>query len=421
MNRITSAAVVVAALAGLAGCSTPKISASQLERVAKDWSLGVRASQVIPVYPLTEDLQPGDVFLVQTPSEDQVKIYLDKGFLPLENLVTRLPVSGYRDFYRGWRGVDDDNAPLPPRGWQFPGDDAAADYARAPLAAFPSYGFSVSRSTGLNVAIPVQSVPVGLNLLDSASADGTITLKDAYTYALPARSLYDAVHAWAKDNRDYLQQYAPVPSADGKSPPRPFYLRVVNRVYLVKTVNVSLFANRGTAADVAAGAPGKVELLDIGNATEATQRFEEVNKVLASAASAAAMAASPIPVGGNLRVAMATAHAVSLVETFARPLAIGYLATDFAIGDDGSLRAATPTMERLEGRAVLPAKAIAYTGCDENCGRLQRWLQADKPGNTARFTAWLEQQPDAVAIADLLTGPYPGLRERAAKALLSSR
>ncbi|MCW5627164.1 MAG: hypothetical protein KIT73_20775, partial [Burkholderiales bacterium] len=189
MNRITSAAVVVVALAGMAGCSTPKMSASQLERVAKDWSLGIRASQVIPVYPLTEDLQPGDVFLVQTPSADQVKIYLDKGFLPLENLVTRLPVSGYRDFYRGWRGVDTDGMPTPPRGWQFPGDDAAADYALAPLAAFPSYGFSVSRSTGLNVAIPVQSVPVGLNLLDSASADGTITLKDAYTYALPARSL----------------------------------------------------------------------------------------------------------------------------------------------------------------------------------------------------------------------------------------
>ena len=75
----------------LAGCATQKMSGNQLARVAKDWSLSIRASQVIPVYPLTEDLQqPGDVFLVQTPIEEQVKIYLDKGFLPLENLVTRL-------------------------------------------------------------------------------------------------------------------------------------------------------------------------------------------------------------------------------------------------------------------------------------------------------------------------------------------
>jgi len=60
----------------------------------QDWSLSIRASQVIPVYPLTEDLQPGDVFLVQTPVEDQVKVYLAKGFLPLDNLVTRLPLPG---------------------------------------------------------------------------------------------------------------------------------------------------------------------------------------------------------------------------------------------------------------------------------------------------------------------------------------
>ena len=81
----------VAALAVmLAGCSTQRMGAQQLERVAKDWSLGIRASQVIPVYPLTEDLQPGDVFLVQTPVERQVDVYLDRGFLPLENLVARL-------------------------------------------------------------------------------------------------------------------------------------------------------------------------------------------------------------------------------------------------------------------------------------------------------------------------------------------
>ncbi|MBK8016687.1 MAG: hypothetical protein IPK20_08145, partial [Betaproteobacteria bacterium] len=88
----------------LGACSTTKPAASQLERIAKDWALGIRASQVIPVYPLTEDLQPGDVFLVQTPVEEQTRLYLEKGFLPLENLVTRLRVSGYQDFYVGWPG-----------------------------------------------------------------------------------------------------------------------------------------------------------------------------------------------------------------------------------------------------------------------------------------------------------------------------
>ena len=104
--------ILVLLVGFLAGCATQKMSGDQLARVAKDWSLSIRASQVIPVYPLTEDLQPGDVFLVQTPIEEQVKVYLDKGFLPLENLVTRLSPSGYARFYRGWPHVTDgDNAP----------------------------------------------------------------------------------------------------------------------------------------------------------------------------------------------------------------------------------------------------------------------------------------------------------------------
>src|SRR6185436_3664857 len=166
---MSRALIYLLAVGMLSGCATQKMSGDQLARVAKDWSLSIRASQVIPVYPLTEDLQPGDVFLVQTPIEDQVKVYLDKGFLPLENLVTRLVMPGYADFYPNWPPIDENNPP--PRDWQFPPNKTdTADFSSAPLAAFPSYSFSVSRSEGLSVAVPVQAVPVGLNLLDSASA-----------------------------------------------------------------------------------------------------------------------------------------------------------------------------------------------------------------------------------------------------------
>ena len=206
ISRIRFLLLVVSVLSG---CATQKMSGDQLARVAKDWSLSIRASQVIPVYPLTEDLQPGEVFLVQTPIEEQVKVYLAKGFLPLESLVTRLSPSGYARFYRGWPHVADGDA-APPRPWQFPKPDSPdSDFSSAPIAAFPTYNFSVNRSGGLNVAIPVQGVPVGLNLLDSASANGTITLKDAFTYALPARTMFDAVHQWCRDNADYLSQYEP--------------------------------------------------------------------------------------------------------------------------------------------------------------------------------------------------------------------
>jgi hypothetical protein len=429
-NDMLRPALSAAAIALLLGCSTTKTSSDQLARVAKDWSLSIRASQVIPVYPLTEDLQPGDVFLVQTPSEDEVKVYAEKGFLPLENLLTRLPLQGYTTFYSEWPGVTDKT--LPPRGWQFPQSDPnTSNFALAPLAAFPTYGFSVSRSAGLNLAIPVQSVPIGLNLLDSASANGTISMRDAYTYGLPAQTLFNALEKWARSNRSYLKQFVPeVMKGKEGSAKRYFYLRVVNRVYLVKTVDVSLFDNRASGGTGSAGVPQPVQLLNIANATDAAKRFVEVNQILsgesaahpagtaggadagaAAGAEAAAGAAAAAPAaGGTVKVTMATSRSISLQETFPRPLVIGYLAFDFPILDDGSLGAPVATLAQLENRPQITGKPIAYTGCDANCEKLRSWL--GKPGNPAKLQTWLETN-GGVAIADLLTGDHGELRSRA--------
>jgi hypothetical protein len=428
---ISRALSVLLVIGVLSGCATQKMSGDQLARVAKDWSLSIRASQVIPVYPLTEDLQPGDVFLVQTPIEEQVKEYLAKGFLPLENLVTRLSPSGYARFYRGWPFVQDGDK-APPRPWQFPKDDSLdSDFSRAPIAAFPTYNFSVSRSGGLNVAIPVQGVPVGLNLLDSASANGTITLKDAFTYALPARTMFDAIHQWCRDNADYLSQYEPTEStADGKHATNKFYLRVINRVYLVKTVDVSLFSNHGFGAGGSAGVPQPVQLLNIANATEAAKQFAAVNDILSNATSPATKAAGaplgagadaapqPFAVGGTLKLAMATSRSVSLVETFRRPLAIGYLASDFAIGAGGKCAAPVPTLSVLEGHSPAAGKVIEYRGCDENCARIRPWIKQGT--NQQKLEAWLENKGGAIAIADFLTGDYAPLRRRVVVELIEA-
>lgn len=419
------------ALAGLllSGCATQKMSGDQLARVAKDWSLSIRASQVIPVYPLTEDLLPGDVFLVQTPIEEEIKVYLAKGFLPLENLVTRLSPTGYARFYRGWPNVQDGDK-APPRLWQFPKDDSPdSDFSRAPIAAFPTYNFSVSRSGGLNVAIPVQGVPVGLNLLDSASANGTITLKDAFTYALPARTMFDTVQQWCRENSDYLKQYEPtITSAKDKPVSNKFYLRVVNRVYLVKTVDVSLFSNHAFGAGGSAGAPQPLQLLNIANATEAAKQFAAVNEILSNASSPAAKNANsiagaedaapqPVAVGGTVKVAMATSRSVSLVETFRRPLVIGYLASDFPIEIGGKCASPVPTLSVLEGHNPAAGKTIEYMGCDENCGRLRPWIK--QGGNLQKLQAWLEKH-GGMAIADFLTGDYGALRQRAVSELIDT-
>src|SRR5262245_11475255 len=88
------------ALCGLCvSCQSPE-KEQQLQNVAKDWSMVIRASQVVPVYPLTEDLQPGDVFMVETPVQTQVQTYRKRGFLPLDRHVTRLHDLEYADFYK---------------------------------------------------------------------------------------------------------------------------------------------------------------------------------------------------------------------------------------------------------------------------------------------------------------------------------
>lgn len=406
-------------------CATQKLTADQLARVAKDWSLSIRASQVIPVYPLTEDVQPGDVFLVQTSLEDQVSEYLKKGFLPLENLLTRLPVRGYGDFYRGWPHVTDDSM-APPRYWQFPpGNSGETDFVNGPMAGFPTYSFSVSQSQGLSVAIPVQSVPVGLNLLNSSSASGTISLKDTYTYALPARSMYDAVMEWAKANENYLDQLSKTASSDPKKQVPEHFLRVINRVYLVKNVNVTLFSNRAFGAGASAGVPGKVELLNIAeDGAKAKKQFDAVNSILDKAATdkpstgsaPAADSPSPIAAGGTIRLAMATDRSVSLVETFKRPLVFGYLASDFRILEGGKLSAPVATFLQLEGKAVAPKQVLKYEGCDENCELIRSWVK--NRSNVPQLEQWLTENANGIAIADVQTGSYASLRARIVKELI---
>ena len=76
-------ATTLACLVGLCGgCGMDR--KSQLQQVARDWCLTITASQIMPIYPLTEDVQPGDVFLVRMPIEEQRQRFDDKGFLPLD-------------------------------------------------------------------------------------------------------------------------------------------------------------------------------------------------------------------------------------------------------------------------------------------------------------------------------------------------
>jgi hypothetical protein len=103
------------------GCATltEKTVERELEMVARRWCMTVRASQIIPIYPLNEDVQPGDVFVVETPAQRQASDYNKRGYLELEHLLVRLnPAASYPGFYSD--GYDVRTNPSTPRNWQFP-------------------------------------------------------------------------------------------------------------------------------------------------------------------------------------------------------------------------------------------------------------------------------------------------------------
>jgi hypothetical protein len=327
---------------------TQKQRETELADVAKGWCQTIRASQVIPVYPLTEDLQPGDVFLVSETMESQSEEYKRKGFLPLDYHLTRLQPKGYDAFYS--HSILQGGAPSPvlvPGAWMRPnGAPPAANetWNMAARAAFPSYSFSVQSGGGFSLALPVQGVPVGLSLLGTQAASGTIAISDAKTLGVDMLSLWQELQTWAYDNRALLAPYASTPDRAG-------YVRMVTRVYLTGGVAVSVSSGSSFGAGADAGVPRPIDLLEPregGAAETSAQQYTDSLRLLNE--SLAQTGGGP---GGSLRITAAGGNTVSLKETFDPPLVIGYLGFDCRILAGGALGNPVPTRIALEdpGRA----------------------------------------------------------------------
>ncbi|MCI0744655.1 MAG: hypothetical protein L0Y58_04535, partial [Verrucomicrobia subdivision 3 bacterium] len=333
----------------LAGCSTSK--ERQLQRVAKDWCTTIRASQVMPVYPLTEDLQPGDVFLVQVPLDQQQKIYKERGFLPLDYHIERLNPDGYTNYYAN-SFLADANGPLLPRDWIRPSGTNVSAWEPAPHVAFPSYSFSVRRGVGLDLAVPVQGVPVGLSLLGSDAAEGSVSIKNARTMGVDAISLYRQLETWARKNSDFLRYFGP-----GASQKRTNLLRVVTRVFATGQMDVNLRDASSRAGGVDVGAPKPVDLLSVNLATNngdtpgtVVTNFNNAWSVLTNMvrhAGARDAAGNFLP-GGSLRLSAASARSVTLHEPFDPPVILGYLGFDCAISEGGVLGPPIPTQAVID-------------------------------------------------------------------------
>jgi hypothetical protein len=414
--RIRIAAAATALLCFASCKSMERSRADELSRVAKDWCMTIRASQVLPVYPLTEDLQVGDMFLVSTPIEQEVQDLENDGFLPLDNVIARLYPTGWEQFYNGSYAVTS-NSVLPQQ-WQFPQPPPASGsmtaWSTAPGAAFPSYTFQIKKGQGATLAIPIQSVPVGLSLLHTADAYGTVNITSASTYGLPITVLSPQIDDWAEANHEFLRMYGPHTTTDkhGKTKEEQNYVRVVYRVFVAGAVNVSLVSNESAGGRVDAGASKAISLFDAGSQTEAVNAAANYSSMLNSLSQSVA-SATP---GASITIASVSASSVAMNESFPRPLVIGYLAFDRPIESDGSLGPPMPTEARVTNRPVYVTK-VGY-GADANTATLRKWIDAD-PMNRAKLNVWLNQNASGVGIALFLNGSqYAQLRANAVAALV---
>lgn len=375
----------------------------------------IRGSQVIPVYPLTEDIQPGDIFLVQVPIDKQQQLYKLNGFLALDNHLDRMNPTGYGRFYDHSFFVKGETNELP-RNWIRP-TGTNQSWQLAPHVAFPSYSFSVRNGAGMNLAVPVQGVPVGLSLMASDAASGTIEIKDAYTMGVDTISLYWQLEDWAKANADFLSFFGPGEKQTN-------YLRVVTRIYATGKMSVSLMDASSRSGGLDVGVPKPVNLLSPAlpanstNTSEATlQNYTNGWNTLSQivqAAGAAKDAAGNILPGGSLRLTAASARSVSLDESFIPPIVFGYLGFDCAIATNSELGAPIPTYAVL---AQLPVQGtLRHFASDSSAKILREWVNHPKPadipagqtannvteGREGQIAVWIKVQKAKYNFADLL-------------------
>lgn len=346
----------------LPGCITPQDKSKQLARVAKDWCLTIRASQVMPVYPLTRDLRPGDIFLTTTPIGAEVAQFESAGFLPFDVHLKRLNTDDAIKAFYATRLAD---------GAEFPGPGTT--WTDLPAGAFPTYTVEISRSGGLNLAIPVQGIPVGFGYLGAAAATATVTLTDAETAGLDLATLQPLVDTWAKENRSWLAAYATDPDDPAAVPA---FLRIVARIYRVSEVSVHLDDASRSGAEVAAGIELPKPDPGAPSATQtAAEQYDAVAKNLSTTLSQ--------QFGGKLRVIGASRRSVTLAEKFAAPMVIGYIAYDCRILEGGALSAPVPSFQRLTGRADAGAAVL------NSAALVQAWYAANERERVPAIRQWM--------------------------------
>jgi hypothetical protein len=222
--------------------------------------------------------------------------------------------------------------------------------------------------------------------MNSGSASGTVTIADAYSYGLDNFRMEKLVRDWGNQHRMLLRNYEP---QNGQF----HFLRVVSRVYVTGSVNVTINNDEATGAEAAVGADRPVQLMGIEEGATRenfTGAIEAINMI----------AADQLP-GAKVKIALASSRSVTLNETFERPLVIGYVGFDLPIFVGGRLGGPISTLSQLTGR---PSLQVSSTNGGYRLAAISHIFKAleEIPGGRAE-----EIRSDLKALDRLLPERYP--------------
>ena len=345
--KITPYIVLSLLLCAIVGCQDN--FEKSFHDVAKKWCLAIRASQIIPVYPPSQDIQVGDIFLVSQTVNDQHQQYVKDGFLPLPQHIGRLPLENFAEFYKYSFANSIDKSLVLPKEWFIANDSQICKLS--PNVYFPGYSFDITENVAANMAIPVQGIPIGLSLLNSNNANCSIMIKNAKTYGLDFITLYDVIQKWGNDNHSLLVNYAAPLDNDSK---KTNYIRVISRVYLAGEIAVSLSVSHTGAMGASAGSNKVVELLLPTDPQEKSaieyysDAISKLNNMISNSQNL--QGGENILSGGKIQILAASENNISMNETFDKPVPIGYLAFDMCLDEYGFLGPPVSTKVVLKER-----------------------------------------------------------------------
>ena len=380
----------------LTSCSNNDIKPPQksFEKVAKDWSMTVRASQVMPLFPLEEDIRPGDIYLVDKSIDSEVKTWDQKGFLPLNNRFDRMqiPQEAFDSFYAQSSDASD-----------------PVSYSRPPKVAFPSYTFEVDRRGALGLAVPLSSVPVAISASGAQRATGSVVFDGATTQGLPDLAMQRQINRWKTTHKAELADRA-------KQIERPLILRLITRTFSIQGATVSLVfeSQKGANLQVGSTVPASPKVATSSAAQDETlsEEYEalitEINqkialeKTNASDQGTADLEAQLVTVkqlqaqyeikslkrkierkaseerfggyllpSGSAKVVGRSARGVTMEEVFDKPLVLGYWATEYLVTEEGSLRPLGSVMDLIDNpeeynRLIEKARSIQTRAADDS-------------------------------------------------------